>query len=91
MNKTPDTVDHSGIDALYKEAAEIPINTGGETIHAKRTPGLFRNLKWASMIVWLIFFLGPYLRWDGQQAILFDIPARQFHIFNITMASIHTS
>ena len=37
------------------------------------------------MTVWLAFFLGPYLRWDGKQAILFDIPGRQFHIFSITI------
>ena len=35
--------------------------------------------------VWLIFFLGPYLRWDGRQAVLFDIPNRQYHIFGVTI------
>ncbi len=37
------------------------------------------------MSVWLIFFLGPYLRWNGEQAVLFDIPNRQFNLFNITI------
>jgi len=30
-----------------------------------------------------LFFLVPYLRWNGKQAILFDIEHRQFHFFNL--------
>lgn len=73
------------LEELYREAEYWHVNTGGETIHAKRMPGVYRRYKWISMSVWLIFFAGPYLRWDGKQAVLFDIPARQFHIFNITI------
>ena len=47
--------------------------------------GRFRSLKWLGMLTWLPFFLGPYLRWDGSQAILFDIPNRQYHFFSITL------
>ncbi|HED34890.1 MAG TPA: cytochrome c oxidase accessory protein CcoG [Gammaproteobacteria bacterium] len=45
--------------------------------------GRFRRLKWKTMSVWLIFFFGPWLRWDGSQAVLFNIPDRQFKIFEI--------
>jgi len=78
-------VDQAGVDELYAEAEHWHVNTGGETIHAKRVPGKWRNLKWLGNAVWLIFFLGPYLRWDGRQAVLFDIPERQFHIFGLTV------
>ncbi|WP_455218095.1 cytochrome c oxidase accessory protein CcoG [Kaarinaea lacus] len=77
--------DQRHLEELYREAEYWHVNTGGKTIHAKRMPGLYRRYKWISMTVWLAFFIGPYLRWDGKQAILFDIPARQFHIFNITI------
>jgi cytochrome c oxidase accessory protein FixG len=70
------------LDELYHE---LHINTGGETIHAKRAPGPFRRIKWYTASIWLLFFLGPYLRWEGKQAVMFDIPGRQFHIFNITV------
>ena len=30
------------------------------------------------------YFLLPWLPWNGRPAILFDLPARQFHIFDIT-------
>lgn len=73
------------IDELYEEASYWHVNTGEETIHAKRMPGRFRNFKWLTAMTWLVFFLGPYLRWGDRQAILFDIPNRKFHIFDITI------
>ena len=73
------------LEELYREADYWHVNTGDKTIHAKRLPGKFRLIKWGTMSVWLVFFLGPYLRWDGRQAILWDIPARQFRIFTISI------
>ncbi len=73
------------VDDLYAEAVHWHVNTGGETIHAKRMPGIWRTIKWLANATWIAFFLGPYLRWDGRQAVLFDIPHRQFHIFNATI------
>jgi len=55
------------------------------TIHAKRIAGRFRTIKWLSASIWLIFFLAPYLRWQGQQALLIDLPNRQFHLFGLTV------
>ncbi len=73
------------LEALYEEAGHWHVNTGKETIHAKRVGGRFRTLKWWASAVWLVFLLGPYLRWDGRQAVLFDIPNRQYHIFGATV------
>lgn len=75
----------AAVDALYAEAAHWEINTGGETIRAKRVGGKWRLVKWLSAAIWLVFFLGPYLRWEGRQAVLFDIPNRQFHLFGATI------
>jgi len=37
-------------------------------------------------VVWLLgmFYVFPWLKWDGRQAVLFDLPARKFHVFNLT-------
>ncbi len=37
-------------------------------------------------MVWLLgmFYLFPWLHWDGRQAVLFDLPARKFHVFGLT-------
>jgi len=75
----------AGMDEIYAEAEQWHVNTGNETIHAKRIPGRWRTIKWLAASVWLIFFLGPYLRWDGRQAVLFDIPNRQYHLFGVTV------
>jgi cytochrome c oxidase accessory protein FixG len=75
----------SNVDDIYEEVSEWHVNTGGEKIVAKRLAGRFRTLKWIGMSVWLILFLGPYLRWKGSQAVLFDLPNRQFNIFHITI------
>jgi len=79
------TTRDAAVDELYAEAVHWELNTGGETIHAKRLPGKWRRIKWATNATWLVFFLGPYLRWGDRQAILFDIPNRQFHILGITI------
>jgi len=73
------------VEELYAESVHWHVNTGGETIHAKRLPGKWRVLKWAAAAVWLVYFFGPYLRWGGHQAVLFDIPNRQYHIFGATV------
>lgn len=73
------------VAGIYEEVSDWEVNAGGDKVVAKRMGGKFRRLKWYGMSVWLIFFLGPYLRWNGQQAILFDIPNRQFNFFNVTL------
>ncbi len=70
---------------IYEELGAWHVNTGEETIHAKRMPGRFRTLKYFTSLVWLVYFFGPYLRYGDRQAILFDIPHRQFHFFDITI------
>jgi len=62
----------------------LPIHTEG-TVHAKRIGGTFRTIKWITASFWIALFTFPYLRWDGHQALLFDLANRQFHIFGITI------
>ena len=76
---------HKDIEELYQDTVHWHVNTGGETIHAKRVPGFFRTLKWYTGSLWLLYFILPYFRWEGDQAILFDIPHRQFHFFALTI------
>lgn len=73
------------VDEIYEDYGHWEINTGEETIHAKRIGGFWRKVKWLSASVWLIFFLGYFVRWGDRQAVLFDIGNRQFHIFNFTI------
>ncbi len=54
-------------------------------IYARSVSGRYKRLQHSS-VVWLLgmYYLFPWLRWDGRQAVLFDLPARKFHIFGLT-------
>ncbi|EPJ44687.1 MAG: ferredoxin [Osedax symbiont Rs1] len=56
-----------------------------EHIYVKFYKGIFKNFRIVSGAMMLVLFYGsPWLQWNGQQAILFDLPNRQFHIFSAT-------
>ncbi|MCF6353924.1 MAG: cytochrome c oxidase accessory protein CcoG [Candidatus Polarisedimenticolaceae bacterium] len=85
MSKQPSPSHLAALDDLLEEAEQWHVNAGDEIIHAKRMGGKWRTIKWLSGSIWLLLFFGPYLRWNDRQAILWDIPNRQFHLFNITI------
>jgi len=56
-----------------------------EHIYVKFYKGIFKNFRIVSGTLMLILFYGSsWLQWNGRQAILFDLPNRQFHVFNAT-------
>ena len=56
-----------------------------EKIYTRSFTGLYRNLRLAGgTLLFLLFFGACWITLDGQQAILFDLPARQFHILGTT-------
>lgn len=85
MSSKHENFNESALDALMSEAEHWEVNTGGQTIHAKRIPGRWRLLKWITSAVWLSLFIGPYFRYGDRQAVLLDIPHRQFHIWSSTV------
>nr|WP_296752560.1 cytochrome c oxidase accessory protein CcoG [Thioalkalivibrio sp.] len=57
-------------------------------IHPRSVSGRFRNLKTGILVLaYGVFFLLPWLRWEREtgpsQAVLFDIPNRQFYLFDL--------
>ena len=73
------------IPVIDTTEGKVSLYSKRETIHPRSIQGRFQRLR--DLTVWLTmggYMLGPWLRWDGSQAILFDIPARQFQIFGIT-------
>ncbi len=56
-----------------------------DKIYPREVEGRFQRLRNLAVFVLLgIYYLLPWLRWDGHQAVLFDLPARKFHIFALT-------
>jgi cytochrome c oxidase accessory protein FixG len=57
-----------------------------EKIYPREVHGLFARLRVLGVLGLLgIYYVMPWLQWDGQQALLLDLPARKFHIFFITL------
>ena len=54
-------------------------------IYPRSVTGPLNRLRVAA-VAWLLgmFYVFPWLRWDGRQAVLFDLPARKFHVFGLT-------
>ena len=78
-----DLIEQKELEELYQDSEYWHIDFGEKTVHAKRMDGRFRKIKWIIALIYIPYFIGPYLRWEGEQAILFDIPARKFHLFGL--------
>ncbi|MGD8429369.1 MAG: 4Fe-4S binding protein, partial [Ectothiorhodospiraceae bacterium] len=56
-----------------------------EKVYPREIKGRFQSLRKAAVFALLgLYYLLPWITWNGRQAVLFDLPARQFHIFGIT-------
>ncbi|MFK7886147.1 MAG: cytochrome c oxidase accessory protein CcoG [Gammaproteobacteria bacterium] len=63
--------------SLYEKQAKI---------YPHDVKGPFATLRRVAVYVLLGLFYGVvWLTWDSRQAVLFDLPARQFHIFGLTL------
>lgn len=54
-------------------------------IYTRRIKGVFQSLR--TKIIWILmlgYFLTPWISIEGRQAVFFDLPSRQFHIFSVT-------
>ena len=63
--------------SLYQSEAKIQMRS---------VTGWFAGWRWA--LVWftqLLFYGLPWLQWNGRQAVLFDLAARRFYIFNLVL------
>jgi polyferredoxin len=51
-------------------------------VYPRDVSGRFNRLRVAA-VIWLLgmFYLFPWLTWQGRQAVLLDLPARKFHVF----------
>ncbi|WP_037586755.1 cytochrome c oxidase accessory protein CcoG [Stenoxybacter acetivorans] len=62
---------------LYQESKRI---------HPKMAKGKFAN--WRILVILatqFVFYIVPWINWNGRQAILFDIPGRHFYLFGLTL------
>jgi cytochrome c oxidase accessory protein FixG len=81
--KTPAPADDSSDDAVV---AVVSLYTKTKRIYARAVTGWFAGWRWA--FVWatqLVFYGVPWLTWNDRPAVLFDLEARRFYIFNLVL------
>ena len=64
----------------------VSLYTSEAAIHPRAVHGWFAAWRWA--LVWatqLVFYGLPWLSWNARPAILFDLAARRFYIFNLVL------
>ncbi|MGB1271216.1 MAG: 4Fe-4S binding protein, partial [Endozoicomonas sp.] len=75
MNKQQNTTEPELID-LYQKS---------DKIYTRSFTGRYRTLRMTGgALLFLLYFGTCWINLNGQQAVLFDLPARQFHIFGTT-------
>jgi cytochrome c oxidase accessory protein FixG len=57
-----------------------------QKVYSRAVDGRFDRLRRLSVFALLgIYYLLPWARWDGRQAVLFDLPARKFYVFGLVL------
>lgn len=55
-----------------------------EKIHPREIKGRFQSLRKLAVFALLgLYYALPWFSWNGQQLVLFDLPARKFHVFGL--------
>jgi cytochrome c oxidase accessory protein FixG len=64
--------------------AEVDLYQSAAKVYPHEISGRFQTLRKAAAW-WLLgmFYVFPWLEWDGRQAVLFDLPARKFYVFGL--------
>ncbi|GAA6137405.1 cytochrome c oxidase accessory protein CcoG [Arenicella sp. 4NH20-0111] len=72
-------------NSIDKASSESSLYAKSEKIYPREVAGQFQSLRWISMYALLgLYYILPWVSWNGRQAVLFDLPARKFHIFFLT-------
>ena len=67
-------------DEVYRDLYVSP-----DKIYPRQINGFFSRLRVFTVILLLgLYYIFPWILWNGEQAILLDLPARQFRYFGIT-------
>jgi cytochrome c oxidase accessory protein FixG len=70
---------------LQNEAV-IHLYAAADKIYPRSTFGFFTKWRWAMIWLTQIVYYGlPWLEWGQRQALLFDLEARRFYIFNLVL------
>jgi cytochrome c oxidase accessory protein FixG len=68
------------------EVGEMDLYQRREKIYTRKIEGFYQRIRlFTGWPLLLGYFLLPWISWDGRQAVLFDLPARKFHILGLSL------
>ena len=68
------------------DAELVSLYEAHKKIYPRSVSGFFSNWRWAMVFLTQLVFYGlPWLEWGQRQAVLFDLGARRFYIFNLVL------
>jgi len=71
-------------DTSTNDAVEQELYAKRQKIYVREVHGLFAALRTTGVATLLgLYYIVPWLQWDGRQAVLFDLPERKFYILNM--------
>lgn len=71
---------------MSQPAESIPLYVKQPKVYPREVAGRFSRLRVIAAWVLLgLFYVLPWINFRGQQIVLFDLPARQFHFFGLTL------
>jgi hypothetical protein len=71
------------IPAAAFEGGFVSLYAKQPRIYARSVQGLFNRWRWAAVFLTQAVFYGlAWLPWHGRQAVLFDLGARRFYLFD---------
>ena len=75
LRKIPVKVETSDDSSLYAKHQKV---------YPREVKGRFQNLRnWAVFALLGLYYILPWVSWDGRQSVLFDLPARKFYVLGL--------
>lgn len=86
MNDTPHKIDTQDVtDFAPSEVSEMDLYQKREKIYTRKIEGFYQRIRlFTGWPLLTGFFVLPWINWFDRQSVLFDLPARKFHVLNIT-------
>lgn len=81
----------SNVNSTKVEETKVPLEdvmislyASQEKIYPRSVSGFFTSWRWVMIWITQLFFYGvPWINWGNRQALLFDLEAKRFYIFNL--------
>ncbi len=76
----------ANLTAAASQPAPSSFYEAAQKIYPREVGGRFATKRrWTVLLLLGLFYSVAWISWNGQQVLLFDLPARKFHVFGLTL------